>query len=129
MNNNYDRGETPGEERERLAREGWEMTGDGFWFKEEKPETKLLLLQSGENILTGVSYLMEGNEVILHNPKIVTLDVATSGLETTIGYSDYQPLSRGRTFRIKSSFIVATLDPLDDLAQSYETQVGGSADG
>lgn len=129
MNNNYDRGESLGEERERLTKEGWEMTADGFWFKEEQPATKLLLLQSGENILTGVSYAMEGDEVILHNPKVVTLDVASAGLETTIGYSDYQPLSKGRSFRIKSSFIVSTLDPLEELAHSYETQIGVSTNG
>ena len=135
MNNNYDRdvpgrSHTPGETYEEMTSKGWELSGDGFWFKEhEPPETRLLLLQSGENILTGVTEVMNDAEVILHDPKLVTLEVATSGLESTIGYSDYQPLSKGRSFRIKSSFIVSNLEPLEELARSYELQVGISTHG
>lgn len=130
MNNNYDREPAPGETYDQMRDKGWEMSADGFWFKEEEPPaTKLLLLQSGENILAGITEVMNQDEVILHDPKLVTLEVTTTGLESTIGYSDYQPLSKGRTFRIKTSFIVSCLDPLDELTASYERQVGIRTDG
>ena len=135
MNNNYDRDQVYHEE---MRERGYEMTADGFWMgrehftDEELQESvrevrnvKLLLLQSGDNVLANVTETMTGDEVILNNPKLVELNLASTNIETTIGYSDWQPLSNSRTFAIKRSYIVSVMEPLEELRASYEAQTNG----
>lgn len=137
MNNNYDRGEDAPKTYDEMVAAGYEMTGDGFWLPrdEDSPEVvgvfrevhnvKLLLLKSGENVLANVTEQMYSDEVILHDPKLVTLELSASTIESTIGYSDWQPLSKSRTLAVKREYIVSMMEPLDELGKSYEVQVNG----
>lgn len=137
MNNNYDRGEDAPKTYDEMVAAGYEMTGDGFWLPrdEDSPEVvgdvrevhnvKLLLLKSGENVLANVTEQMYSDEVILHDPKLVTLELSASTIESTIGYSDWQPLSKSRTLAVKKEYIVSMMEPLDELGKSYEAQVNG----
>ena len=103
MNNNYDRGPVPNVE-----------------FSEEtmSTSTRLLLLKSGETIVSGVRESMCGNKLTLKNPRTVSID-DVSETNTTVTFGDWMPLAQNRTFDISADYVVTSVEPLDSLFESY----------
>ena len=135
MNNEYDR-DTPQPTYDEMVAKGYEMTGEGFWIPGEDVSSvkvaeeatfaivKLLLLQSGETIMSQVSEEMYGDEYKLINPQIVTYKENSSG-ETVVSFKDWMPLSNSRTLKISKSYVVCATDPLETLVENYLEQQNG----
>ena len=127
MNNNYDREPTHDERKA----DGMAMTADGFWipvenFSEEEllelgntaPALRLLLLKSGETIVSQVRGSMCGTKLTLENPRTVSIE-AVGKNSSTVKFSDWMPLAQHRTFDISADYVVTSVEPLDSLFKSY----------
>ena len=141
MNNKYDRDEVP-KTHEEMVQAGYEMTGDGFWVPKEESEgvievapaeladsVKLLLLLNGEQVITQLIDTIGSDNYTLRDPREVRLQSSSSDGETvtsTIGYSDWFPLSADREIKLAKSFVVSITRPLDSLLDSY---IGALVDG
>ena len=140
MNNNYDRGDEP-KTHEEMVQAGYEMTGDGFWVPVEDggiievsaaeigDSVKLLLLLNGEQVITQLIETMGSDSYTLRDPREVRLQSTSSDGESvtsTIGYSDWFPLSADREIKLAKSYVVSVTRPLESLLESY---VGELADG
>ena len=130
MNNNYDGAHAREKPTKEMRAKGWEMTGDGFWIKEEEPPVTNYYCSRVERTLSSLVLpnLFLLTRLFFSDPKLGQSKPNCFRSETTIGYSDYQPLSKAKAFRIKTSYIVAC-EPLEELARSYEQQVGVSTHG
>ena len=138
MNNNYDRDEP--KTHEEMVKEGYEMTGDGFWVPAEDDvvevtgaelgaTVKLLLLLNGEQVITQLIETMGSDTYTLRDPREVRLQSSSSDGDTvtsTIGYSDWFPLSADREIKLAKSYVVSVTRPLESLMESY---VGELSDG
>lgn len=141
MNNKYDRDEAP-KTHDEMVQAGYEMTGDGFWIPQEEGEgvievapaeladsVKLLLLLNGEQVITQLIDTIGSENYTLCDPREVRLQSSSSDGETvtsTIGYSDWFPLSADREIKLAKSFVVSITRPLDSLLESY---LGAIVDG
>ena len=135
MNNEYDRGDAPEvKSYEEMKAAGYEMSGEGFWTPgddgniviTDEPETaiKLLLLDSGEEVLCTFTESMYSSKCTLGNPMRVMLQSTTSdgGDErtSTVAFSDWMPLSADRNIEVSRSYIVAVTTPIESLVESYQ---------
>lgn len=138
MNNNYDRGEEAPKTYDEMVEAGYEMTGDGFWIPKEEEGTvvvsgedlqasvKLLLLLNGEQVLTQLIEHDYSDTYTLRDPREVRLQSTSSDGESvtsTIGYSDWFPLSKDREIKLTKSFVVSITSPLDSLLESYIAEI------
>ena len=133
MNNKYDREEAPKSYDEMVA-DGYEMTGDGFWVPGEEENivitaestsaVKLLLLQSGEEVLCTYTESMYTDKCFLGNPmSVIVQSTASDGgneRTSTVAFSDWMPLSEDRNIEVSRSFIVAVTTPIESLVESYQ---------
>lgn len=134
MNNEYDRGDGSAPKTyDEMVAAGYEMTGDGFWVPADEKVSvdsvesniKLLLLESGETLISEVVESIDGQNVLLSDPRIVIIQAArvNDGDEptttTTITYSDWMPLARDRSFTLSSKYVVLISTPIDSLVESY----------
>lgn len=142
MNNKYDREPTHDEMKEL----GYVMTADGFWMNKEvfsddelvelgytdteiefddmRPDSsvKLVLLKSGELLLTKYQEYTYSNKVKLTGPKVVISRSSASAdgnVTTTIQYSQWMALSASEEFEVSSDYIVTVTDPIQSLYDSY----------
>jgi len=140
MNNKYDRDEVP-KTHDEMREAGYEMTGDGFWIPGQEEgiievaaaelgdSVKLLLLLNGEQVITQLIETIGSDTYTLRDPREVRLQSSSSDGETvtsTIGYSDWFPLSADREIKLAKSFVVSITRPLDSLLDSY---IGALVDG
>lgn len=138
MNNNYDRGEEAPKTYDEMVEAGYEMTGDGFWIPKEEEgvvvvsgedlqaSVKLLLLLNGEQVLTQLIEHDYSDTYTLRDPREVRLQSTSSDGESvtsTIGYSDWFPLSKDREIKLTKSFVVSITSPLDSLLESYIAEI------
>lgn len=120
---------------------GYTMTADGFWIKEDgeiemdidetEPNVKILLLQSGEQLVADVGECMASDKIILKDPRGVVLQSTSSDgqeISSTISYGIWFPLSESREIAISLNYIVAMEDPIQSLKQSYLSQTVEVAD-
>ena len=133
MNNKYDRDDAP-KTHDEMVDAGYEMTGDGFWIPgneenivitaEATSSVKLLLLQSGEEVLCTFTESMYTDKCFLGNPMSVMVQSTTSeggGERTsTVAFSDWMPLSEDRNIEVSRSYIVAVTTPIESLVESYQ---------
>lgn len=141
MNNNYDRDDAPKTHDEMVAA-GYQMTGEGFWIpkdnneimevtiteEELQPAVELFLLKSGETIISEFTQSMSGETYTFDDPRIVMIQSSSGDGETTqttIAYSDWMPLSQGRSFTVSSDWVVCRTAPLDSLVESYLSNKNG----
>ena len=127
MNNDYDRGELP-----RYTMTSFNKEISPVDISDPTPSVKLLLLKSGETIISFVEESMCGTKVKLKNPRIVAFmppgsittlpplcstasDLSLSSLRLYL----WMPLAKTRTFDIRMDYIVTSTDPLDSLIESY----------
>lgn len=121
MNNDYDRGESP-----RYTMTNFNKGLSPVEISELKsleiPDSisgvRLLLLRSGETIISGVKESLCGNKLTLINPRTVFIEAAGEN-DTTVMYCDWMPLALTRTFVISADYVVTSTVPLDSLVESY----------
>jgi hypothetical protein len=83
---------------------------------------KLILLQSGEQIVADVEESVDGKTLTLKEPRGIVLQSSQEDGETvssTISHGEWFPLSKDRTITIASNYVVAITEPLESLATSY----------
>ena len=115
MNNEYDRDD------------GLMVTNDS-----SDDSVKLILLQSGEQIVARVGSHPNASVVTLKDPRGVVLQSTTQSpadteeegevITSTISYGIWFPLSKSRDITINGNYIVAIEDPIESLKQSYIAQ-------
>ena len=124
MNNDYDRGEEP---RYTMTSFNKEISSidisdpvPNVKFSEDVmcSSTKLLLLKSGETIVSVVRESMCGTKLTLKNPRTVCIEAAGE-TNTTVMFGDWMPLAQNRTFNISADYVVTSVEPLDSLFESY----------
>ena len=121
MNNDYDRGESP-----RYTMTSFNKGLSPIEISELKsleiPDSisgvRLLLLRSGETIISGVKESLCGNKLTLINPRTVFIEAASDN-NTTVMFGDWMPLALTRTFVISADYVVTSTVPLDSLLESY----------
>jgi hypothetical protein len=121
MNNDYDRGEEP-----RYTMTNFNKGLSPIEISELKsleiPDSisgvRLLLLRSGETIISGVKESLCGNKLTLINPRTVFIEAASDN-NTTVMFGDWMPLAQNRTFDIRTDYVVTSVEPLDSLFESY----------
>ena len=149
MNNKYDRGAEMTDviptnvspNYDEMIAAGYTMTADGFWIKEDgeiemdidetEPNVKILLLQSGEQLVADVSECLTSDTILLKDPRGVVLQSTSSDgqeISSTISYGIWFPLSESREIAISLNYIVAMEDPIQSLKQSYLSQTVEVAD-
>ena len=124
MNNDYDRGEEP---RYTMTSFNKEISPidisdptPNFKFSPDitSLSTRLLLLKSGETIVSLVRESMCGTKLTLENPRTVFIEAAGE-TNTTVMFGDWMPLAQHRTFDISVDYVVTSVEPLDSLFESY----------
>lgn len=135
MNNEYDR-DTPQPTYDEMVAKGYEMTGEGFWIPGEDVSSvqiadqaefvivKLLLLQSGETIISKVTEEIYGGQYKLTDPNIISYEENSNG-ETVVNYKTWMPLSNTRELTISGSYVVCATDPLETLVENYLEKQNG----
>ena len=109
MNNDYD--------RETLA-ENVTITVDAG----AESAVKLVIMQSGTQVIAEVSEPMYGDYYILKDPRTVSLQVTTEGGQEvieSISYSAWAPLSADETFHVGKGAIASVCNAIESLEQSY----------
>ena len=113
MNNDYDRGESP-----RYTMTSFNKEISPVDISDPTPSVKLLLLKSGETVISYVSESMCGTKLTLKNPRTVFIQSSEEN-NTTVLFGDWMPLAQTRAFDIRMDYIVTSTDPLDSLIESY----------
>ena len=124
MNNDYDRGEEP-----RYTMTSFNKEISPIDISDPVPNVKfsadvtsqgvrLLLLKSGETIVSIVEESMCGTKLTLKNPRTVFIEAAGE-TNTTVMFGDWMPLAQNRTFNIRVDYVVTSVEPLDSLFESY----------
>ena len=124
MNNDYDRGEEP-----RYTMTSFNKEISPIDISDPVPNVKfsadvtsqgvrLLLLKSGETIVSIVEESMCGTKLTLKNPRTVFIEAAGE-TNTTVMFGDWMPLAQNRTFNISVDYVVTSVEPLDSLFESY----------
>ncbi len=113
MNNDYDRGEEP-----RYTMTSFNKEISPVDISDPTPTVKLLLLKSGETIVSCVEESMCGTKLALKNPRTVFIEAAGEN-NTTVVFGDWMPLAQNRTFDIRTDYVVTSVEPLDSLTESY----------
>ena len=110
MNNDYDRGESP-----RYTMTSFNKEISPIDISDPTPAVKLLLLRSGDTIISVVEESICGTKFKLKNPRMANA--------YRVGMND--PLypwmrdAKTRTFDIKMDYVVTSTDPIDHLAKIY----------
>ncbi len=124
MNNDYDRGEEPRYTMTSFNKEisPIEITNPTpnvkFSSDFEFSGTRLLLLKSGETVISVVKESLCGTKLTLVNPRTVFIESAGEN-NTTVMFGDWMPLAQNRTFDISADYVVTSVQPLDSLFESY----------
>ncbi|AOV62099.1 hypothetical protein BOW86_gp175 [Synechococcus phage S-CAM7] len=113
MNNDYDRGEEP-----RYTMTSFNKEISPIEISEPIPTVRLLLLKSGETVISIVEESLCGTKLTLVNPRIVLIESAGDN-NTTVMFGDWMPLAQNRTFDIRTDYVVTSTYPLDSLIESY----------
>ena len=113
MNNDYDRGELP-----RYTMTSFNKELSPIEISDPIPGVRLLLLRSGETIISIVEESLCGNKLTLINPRSVFIETAGEN-NTTVMFGDWMPLALTRTFDISADYVVTSTAPLDSLLESY----------
>jgi len=130
MNNDYDRGEEP-----RYTMTSFNKGISPIEISDPVPNvkffpdvtsqgTRLLLLKSGETIVSIVVESMCGTKLTLKNPRTVCIEAAGEN-STTVMFGDWMPLAQNRTFTISVDYVVTSAEPLDSLFESYWENING----
>ena len=114
MNNDYDRGESP---RYTMTSFNKDIS-PVIDISDPLPTVRLLLLKSGETIISFVEESMCGTKLTLKNPRTVFIESAGEN-NTTVMYGDWMPLANTRDFVISADYVVTLTYPLDSLFESY----------
>ena len=80
---------------------------------------KILMLKSLEDVIADVSYRQENMEVVLTNPYVLVMNSEKS----EVGFYPYAPLSSDKEISISNDWIVSIVNPLEEIAKSYEEKV------
>jgi len=118
MNNDYDRGEEP---RYTMTSFNKGMSAVDLWKNSAismAPSVKLLLLKSGETVISVVEESLCRTKLTLKNPRTVFIEAAGEN-NTTVMFGDWMPLAQNRTFDIRTDYVVTSVEPLDSLTESY----------
>jgi len=110
MNNQYDR-------------EALSETVTLFGPSDSEPCVKLLIMNSGVQVIAEVVEHMHGDYYTLIDPRTVSMQVTTQdGQEVidSISYSAWAPLSPDKTFQVYKSAVVSVCNPIESLAMSYK---------
>lgn len=106
MNNDYDRDGS------------FEIT-----ITETEPAVKLVLLLSGEELLSEVVEDIGGNTLTLINPLRVMIHDRTSEDGTTVTtnyvFDQWLPSSKDRRLTVAKSYVAVVTDPIDQLTEAY----------
>ena len=113
MNNDYDRGESP-----RYTMTNFNKDMSPIDISDPVPTVKLLLLESGETVISVVSESICGTKLTLQNPRTVFIQSSEEN-NTTVLFGDWMPLASTRSFDIRMDYVVTLTDPLDSLVESY----------
>ena len=113
MNNDYDRGEEP-----RYTMTSFNKEISPIEISEPIPTVRLLLLKSGETVISIVEESLCETKLTLVNPRIVFIESAGE-TNTTVMFGDWMPLAQNRTFTISADYVVTSVEPLDSLFESY----------
>jgi hypothetical protein len=124
MNNDYDRGEEP-----RYTMTSFNKEISPIEISDPIPNvkfssdvtlfgTRLLLLKSGETVISLVQESLCGTKLTLKNPRTVFIESA-GDTNTTVMFGDWMPLAQNRTFDIRTDYVVTSTYPLDSLFESY----------
>ena len=74
---------------------------------------KLLILKSLEDVIADVTEDITGKYYSLSNPVVTRLD------GDKLSFYPYAPLSKETTIKIPTNWVVACLDPIDEVVDSY----------
>lgn len=80
---------------------------------------KILMLKSLEDVIADVSYRSETSDVTLSNPYVLVMNSEKS----EVGFYPYAPLSSDKKITIPEDWIVSIVNPLEEIAKSYEEKV------
>lgn len=81
---------------------------------------KLLILKSYEDVIAEITSLdINGKWYEISNPFVTRLEDDNS----RVAFFPYIPLSKDKTIRIPSDWIVTIVDPIDDVKNSYLEQL------
>lgn len=99
---------------------------------------KLILLKSGENIVSGVKELVSGEKTVaymLNNPHIIFIKKPislTEGNESVQDLREVQavltewiPLSKSNDIVIPTDWVVTIVDPIDSVEELYSEKING----
>ena len=109
MNNDYDRGEPP-----RYTMTSFNKEISPIDISDPIPAVKLLLLKSGDTIISVVEESMCGTKLKLKNPRM-----SNTGSGGIAPLYLWMPLAKTRTFDIRMDYVVTSTDPLDHIAKIY----------
>jgi len=132
MNNDYDRGEEPRYTMTSFNKQLTSPNIDPVDLLDASPAVKLLLLKSGDTIISVVEESMCGTKLKLKNPRIAAFmppgsitttpplcstssDLCLSSLRLYL----WMPLAKTRTFDITMGYVVTSTDPIDSLVEIY----------
>ena len=122
MNNNYDREDAP-----KTCEETMEVTITDEDLIEE-PKVNLFLLKSGETIISEFTLSLSAQTYFFEDPRVVMIQSSSGdgdSTQTTIAYSDWMPLSKGRSYTVSSDWVVCRTEPLESLVESYLNNKNG----
>lgn len=94
---------------------------------EKTANVKLLLLQSGEQVVADVEERIEGDLITLKEPRGIVLQSTKDdgdNVTSTISHGEWFPLSKEREISISLSYVVAIVEPLESLHNSYLEYLG-----
>ena len=113
MNNDYDRGESP-----RYTMTNFNKDISPIDISDPVPTVRLLLLKSGETVISIVNFSFDDTKITLVNPRTVFIEAAGDN-NTTVLFGDWMPLAQNRTFDIRTDYVVTSVEPLDSLTEGY----------
>jgi len=120
MNNDYDRGEEPRYTMTSFNKEISPIID----ISDPVPTVRLLLLKSGETVISVVDFSLDETKITLVNPRTVCIEAAGEN-NTTVMFGDWMPLAQNRTFTISVDYVVTSAEPLDSLFESYWENING----
>ena len=88
-----------------------------------EPSIKLLIMQSGTQVIAEVTEHMYADYYTVVDPRTVSLEMAMdNGQEviSSISYAAWAPLSADKTFQVYKSAVVSVCNAIPSLEESYK---------
>jgi hypothetical protein len=88
---------------------------------------KIVILKSLEDVIADVTEYVSGLGVVgyvLENPYVVSLNEEG----TKVGFYPYAPLAKDTSIKIPTDWVVAIVEPKDEVKNSYVEKISGKSE-